>query len=52
MIPVDTSVWIGHLRSEDRKLTTLLKRGQVIIHPMVLGELACGKLRSRIEVCE
>ncbi len=50
MILVDTSVWIRHLRSEDRKLTTLLNRGQGLIHPMVVGELACGNLRNRKEV--
>lgn len=50
MILVDTSVWIGHLRSEDRKLTTLLNRDQVLIHPMVVGELACGNLRDRKEI--
>ena len=50
MILVDTSVWIRHLRSEDRKLTTLLNRGQVLIHPMVVGELACGNLRNRKEL--
>ena len=50
MILVDTSVWIGHLRSEDRKLTTLLNRNQVLIHPMVVGELACGNLRNRKEI--
>lgn len=50
MILVDTSVWIGHLRSEDRKLTTLLNRDQVLIHTMVVGELACGNLRNRKEI--
>ncbi len=50
MILVDTSVWIRHLRSEDRKLTTLLNRDQVLIHPMVVGELACGNLRNRKEI--
>lgn len=50
MILVDTSVWISHLRSEDRKLTTLLNRDQVLIHPMVVGELACGNLRNRKEM--
>ena len=50
MILVDTSVWISHLRSEDRKLTTLLNRDQVLIHPMVVGELACGNLRNRKEI--
>ena len=50
MILVDTSVWIGHLRSENRNLTTLLNRDQVLIHPMVVGELACGNLRNRKEI--
>ena len=50
MIPVDTLVWIRHLRSEDSKLTTLLNEDQVLIHPMVLGELACGNLRNRKEI--
>ena len=50
MILVDTSVWIRHLRSEDSKLTTLLNEDQVLIHPMVFGELACGNLRNRKEI--
>lgn len=50
MILVDTSVWISHLRSEDRKLATLLNRDQVLTHPMVVGELACGNLRNRQEI--
>lgn len=50
MILVDTSVWIEHLRSEDRKLAALLNRSQVLTHPMVVGELACGNLRKRREV--
>ena len=47
MILVDTSVWIRHLRSADKKLTTLLNGGEVLMHPMVVGELACGNLRNR-----
>lgn len=50
MILVDTSVWIRHLRSEVRKLTTLLNGGEVLMHPMVVGELACGNLRNRKEI--
>ena len=50
MILVDTSVWISHLRSEERNLTMQLNRDQVLIHPMVVGELACGNLRNRKEV--
>jgi hypothetical protein len=50
MILVDTSVWVDHLRSGDDELATLLNSGQVLMHPFVLGELACGNLRQRAEV--
>jgi len=50
MILVDTSVWIDHLRSGDENLVELLNHGQVLMHPFVLGELACGNLASRAEV--
>ncbi len=50
MILVDTSVWIEHLRAEDEKLTALLNSSQVLTHPTVVGELACGHLRNRKEL--
>ena len=50
MILVDTSVWIDHLRVGDAELAVLLDRSQVLMHPFVLGELACGHLRNRAEV--
>lgn len=50
MILVDTSVWIDHLRCGDENLTMLLNRSQVLVHPFVLGELACGNLANRGEV--
>ncbi len=50
MILVDTSVWIDHLRNGDERLADLLNRSQVVIHPFVIGELACGNLRKRDEV--
>lgn len=50
MILVDTSVWIEHLRSGDGVLTALLNGSRVLMHPFVLGELACGNLRNRAEV--
>ncbi len=40
MILVDTSVWIDHLRYSDSKLSTLLDRNRVFMHPMVAGEFA------------
>ena len=44
---VDTSVWVDHLRSGDSDLTDLLNNNRVLIHPMVIGELACGNLNNR-----
>ena len=49
MILVDTSVWIDHLRSVDDGLASLLNDNQAMIHPFVIGELACGNLKNRTE---
>jgi predicted nucleic acid-binding protein len=50
MMLVDTSVWVDHLRHGDAGLMAALQAGQVQMHSFVLGELACGNLRSRVEV--
>ena len=50
MILVDTSLWVEHLRRGLPRLATLLQEGQVLIHPWVIGELACGNLRHRSAV--
>lgn len=47
MILVDTSVWIDHLRVGDSALMSLLNNSQVLVHPFVTGELACGNLVNR-----
>ena len=39
---VDTSVWVAHFRQHSTPLATLLMADQALMHPMVLGELACG----------
>lgn len=39
---VDTSVWVQHFRMRNSSLTALLRLDQVLIHPMVLMEVACG----------
>lgn len=44
---VDTSVWIDYLRAGDPRLSSLLSSNQVVIHPMIIGELACGHLKNR-----
>ena len=50
MILVDTAVWIDHLRGAEPRLAALLDDNQVLIHPIVAGELACGNLRDRHDV--
>ena len=47
MILPDTSVWVDHLRHGDATLTQALHDGKVIMHIMVVGELACGNLANR-----
>ena len=47
---VDTSVWIDHLRSGNHRLEGLLEHSQVVCHPFVVGEIACGKLSNRSEI--
>lgn len=47
MILVDSSVWIGHFRNTDKHLTALLEAAQVLLHPSVIGEVACGNLKER-----
>lgn len=52
MILVDTSVWVDHLRRADTELADALERGVVVMHPFVVGELACGNLSDREEFLE
>jgi len=50
MILVDTSVWVDHLRRGKAGLEAPLSEGQVLCHPFIVGELACGKLKNRSEI--
>ncbi|MFZ2302523.1 MAG: type II toxin-antitoxin system VapC family toxin [Gallionella sp.] len=47
MILVDSSVWINHLRAGESTLVELLNSNNVLAHPFVVGELACGNLKNR-----
>ena len=44
---VDTSVWVNHFRERNQGLIDLLDCDAVLIHPMVVAELACGTPPSR-----
>lgn len=50
MILADTSVWISHLRYGNTKLEQLLNDGEVVCHPFIIGELACGNIKNRREI--
>ncbi len=45
MILVDSSVWIDHLRASDVTLSAELRRGNILCHQFIVGELALGHLR-------
>jgi predicted nucleic acid-binding protein len=44
---VDTSVWVHHFRHGEPELTAMLQADRVLVHPMVLGEIACGTPPAR-----
>jgi predicted nucleic acid-binding protein len=50
MILVDTSIWIEHLRRGLPALAAVLEQEAALMHPFVVGELACGNLKNRVEV--
>lgn len=45
---VDTSVWVDHFRRRNDALVDLLERDLVMMHPLVLGEIACGTPPDRL----
>ena len=52
LIPADTSIWIDHFRSGNRRsrnneMRKLLNEGQIVIHPAIIAELALGSLQDR-----
>src|SRR5437867_10083287 len=51
-ILVDTSIWVDYLRKGDLRLAALLENDQVLCHPLVVGELACGWLTPRQEILD
>ncbi|MGB8580943.1 MAG: type II toxin-antitoxin system VapC family toxin [Candidatus Sulfotelmatobacter sp.] len=47
MILADTSIWIDHFRSRNREMREHLRLGNIVIHPLIIAELALGSLRER-----
>ncbi|MCA9473681.1 MAG: type II toxin-antitoxin system VapC family toxin [Nitrospirales bacterium] len=50
MTLVDTSIWVNHLRTGNPRLESLLQDTRVLIHPWIIGELACGEIKNREEI--
>jgi len=50
MVLVDTSIWVTHLRQGSQQLEKLLMDAEVMCHPFIIGELACGNLKNRYEI--
>jgi predicted nucleic acid-binding protein len=46
VILADTSVWIDHCRSGNKELRNALSRGEIVIHPFIIAELALGSLKN------
>lgn len=47
MILADTSVWVDHLNRPDERMTGLVEAREVLLHSMVIGEIALGNLANR-----
>jgi len=50
MVLVDTSIWIDHLKKGNASLEKLLLDMEVVCHPFIIGEIACGNLKNRNEI--
>jgi len=46
---VDTSVWVDHFRRRNDALVELLGSDLVLIHPLIIGEIACGTVPNRTQ---
>jgi len=47
MILVDTSIWIDHFSLRGQHMQSLLEADLILMHPWIIGELACVHLSSR-----
>jgi hypothetical protein len=50
MVLIDTSVWMDHFTRSDPVLQFLLNEYEVVTHPFIIAELACGNFKNRNEI--
>jgi predicted nucleic acid-binding protein len=46
-IIADSSIWIDHINKGDSDLGRLLRRRRIVLHPMIVGEVALGSIARR-----
>ena len=47
MILADTTIWIDHFRSGNQQMRQQLERRNIVLHPLIVAELALGSLGER-----
>ena len=52
MVLADTSIWIDHFRRGDFQLSELLERGEIVMHPFIVGELVLGHVPEIAEMID
>ncbi|MBA3666918.1 MAG: type II toxin-antitoxin system VapC family toxin [Sphingomonas sp.] len=51
-IVADTSIWIDHINNGNAELAAQLRRRRILLHPMIVGEIALGSIPNRQIVLE
>ena len=52
MILADTSIWVDYLRHNSPEMEMLLSKGQIVMHPFIVAEIALGSLHNRRKILE
>jgi predicted nucleic acid-binding protein len=52
VILADTSIWVDHLRNPNLEMRKLLLRGQIVMHPFIVAEIALGSLHNRRKILD
>ena len=52
MILADASIWVRHYREGIPLFSSLLANSKIIIHSVIIGELATGNLRQRADTLQ
>jgi predicted nucleic acid-binding protein len=48
-ILIDTNIWINHFKARHESVIKVLRNEEILIHPLILGELHLGIFNNRVE---